>query len=204
MSDLLVLFRAPAQCPRCGRSLRDGDGLAVREVDKDYDGLQLRLAQQTHRRIKTGTIVCAVLSVVAALPVVHAFIAPLIFIQTWIWARPLVCAPYARYFSPSRRIVTRCLSRFLVFSLAGLHGHAVIPGVHFATFIASPLIFVVTCGTAWGYHRFHLERERDRRPILLIEKILLVVGALVALAVFAGLIVLALVVGGLVEWLSGS
>ena len=173
----------------------------LREIDRDYEGLRERLDVQSRERLKHGTLVCAVLSAANALGLALPFLLPIlptiIAIQQIVWARPLISAPYARHFSPSRRIVTRWLSRFFVFTMASLHVHGVFPVANLFQVVVSPLIFVLTCGTAWGYHRFHLDREHGREPVLLVEKLLLVLAGLFALLAVAGLIFVAVVLGGI-------
>ena len=75
-----------------------------------------------------------------------------------------------------------------------------IPGLNMAQIVASPLIFVVTCGTAWQYHRFHLQREHDREPVTLAEKLLLVVGGFIALVMLAALIGFGMFMGEVIGW----
>ncbi len=208
MTDIRAFFRTPDVCPHCERPLKDGSGNALREIDKDFEGLRERLDAQTLRRLKGGTLICALLSASNALGIALPFLLPLlptiIMIQQIIWARPLISAPYARNFSPSRRIVTRWLSRFFVFTMASLHIHGVVPGANLVQFVTSPLIFLITCGTTWAYHRFHLQREHDRQPVLFVEKVLLVLGGLLALLALAGLIGTAMLLGGLLKSLSGE
>ncbi len=200
MTDVPSLLRAPDECPHCGRALKDSAGHRVRDLDQDFGTIRDQLHEQSLRRLKQGTIVCVVLSLANGFaPVVFA---PLIFIQQVIWARPLISAPYARHFSTSRRIVTRWLSRFFVFSMASIHVGGAVPGVHFALVIASPIVFVLTCGTTWAYHRFHLQREHDREPVMFVEKVLLVVGALCALLALAGMILIGMAVGGAISMFS--
>ena len=199
MTDVPSLLGAPDECPHCGRALKDAAGHRVRDLDQDFPAISSGLDEQSLRRLKQGAIVCVVLSLAN---LVLPFFAPLIFIQQIIWARPLISAPYARHFSPSRRIVTRWLSRFFVFSMASLHVGGAVPGVHFALVIASPIVFVLTCGTTWAYHRFHLQREHDREPVMFVEKVLLVVGALCALLALAGMILIGLAVGGAISMFS--
>lgn len=208
MSSLRVLFRAPDACPHCERSLKDSDGATLRAVDKDFDSLLQGLDDQSLKRLKSGTLVCAVLSGCNAFGIALPFLLPIlptiIAIQQIVWARPLICAPYAKYFSPSRRIVSRWLSRFFVFTMASLHVHGMFPGINLVQIITSPIIFVITCGTSWAYFRFHLQRERDRQPVLFVEKVLLVLGAFFALLALAGLIGVAMLLGGLLKSLSGQ
>lgn len=208
MSDFVAILKTPDTCPRCERSLKDDSGAALREIDRDFEGLRDRLDAQSLQRLKTGTIVCLSLGVAqlggACLGPLLPLLPTIIFIQQIVWARPLISAPYARHFSPSRRMVTRWLSRFFVFTMASFHVHGAFPGFNFAQWAISPVIFVVTCGTTWAYHRFHLQRERDRQPILLVEKVVLVLAAVLALLAVAGLIVVAIVLGKGLEWISGQ
>lgn len=208
MSDVRTLLRTPDVCPRCERPLKDESGATLREIDRDFEGLRERLDQSSLERMKSGTLVCAILSAANALGIVLPFLLPIlptiIAIQQIVWARPLISGPYARHFAPSRRIVTRWLSRFFVFTMASFHIHGVFPGANLAQVVVSPVIFVVTCGTCWAYHRFHLQRERDRQPVLLVEKVLLVLAGLFALLALAGLIGVAMLLGGLLKSFSGG
>lgn len=204
MTDFRTLFKTPDECPHCARSLKTADGDVVREVDRAFPEIRDRLDEQSVRRMKSGTLVCFILSGAnffsIGLPFLLPLLPPMIAIQQIIWARPLISAPYAKYFSPSRRIVTRWLSRFFVFSMAALHTGGAIPGLNMAQVIVSPLIFVVTCGTAWQYHRFHLQREHDREPVTLLEKLLLVAGGLIALLALTGLILFGYYMGEVISW----
>jgi len=208
MSDFVALLRTPDTCPRCERSLKDESGAVLREIDRDFEGLRQRLDAQSLQRLKTGTIVCEALAIAqlggGCLGPLIAVLPTLLLIQQIVWARPLISAPYARHFSPSRRMVTRWLSRFFVFTMASLHAHGAILGLNLAQWAISPIIFVVTCGTTWAYHRFHLQRERDRQPILLVEKVVLVLAAVLAILAVVGLVLLAIVLGKGIEWLSGQ
>jgi hypothetical protein len=208
MSDIRVLLRAPDQCPHCERSLKDDSGDTLRPIDKDFEGLRQQLDDRALKRMKSGTLVCAALSGANAFGIALPFLLPIlptiIAIQQIVWARPLIAAPYAKHFSPSRRIITRWLSRFFVFTMASFHVHGMFPGVNLAQIVISPLIFVVTCGTVWWYHRFHLQRERDREPVLFVEKVLLVLGGFIALLAVAGLIGVAYVLGSVLKAVSGG
>ena len=207
MTEIRTFLRTPEACPHCERQLKTADGDVVRELDRDFREISDRLDEQSMRRMKSGTLVCFILSganffsigLPFLLPLLPAFIA----IQQIIWARPLISAPYAKYFSPGRRIVTRWLSRFFVFSMASLHAGGAIPGLNMGQVIASPIIFVVTCGTAWAYHRFHLQREHDREPVMFAEKILLVIGGFIALLMLVLLILFGMFMGEVISWFTG-
>ncbi len=200
-SSIRVLWRAPDACPQCGRALRDEGGRRVRELDQDFDALSARLDELTRERIRTGTIVCAALSLLnvagPALPPLNVILPPVIFVQHVFWARPLVCGPYARHFGVARRMVTRWLSRFFVVSMASLHAHGV--AVPVAQVIVSPLVFLGTCVAVRAYHRFHLRRERERLPVLLVEKVLLVLVALFVICAGVLLLVFASWLGDLLR-----
>ncbi len=184
------MFRPPPECPACGRSLRNEQGLDVRELDRDFDTLKTELHETALRRIKKSAIVILVLGLLnsagAAIPIVNVPLIIVIVIAHFFCSRFLVCAPYAKHFGFTRRVVTRWLSRMFVLFMAGFHTGGVVPVV---APLVSPVVYLATAGTVWWYHRFHLEREHRREPVTILEKLFLIVAVLLVLALFALLMI---------------
>ncbi len=170
----------PDICPRCGSSLREQGGAVVRPIDIDFDATLARLDELTRKRVRTGPIVALAIALPGLLPPLAPISAIVLAVLQYFWARFLVARPYARFFSPGRRIVTRWVSRIALLLLGLLHFAAVAPVVQL---VVSPLLFFGLSAAARGYFRFHFLRERRREPVHPLEKVLVVV--LVATVVLA-------------------
>ena len=200
----LRTLRRPDECPKCGRPLVDESGHGLRTLDENYEHVRRELDENSMRRLKQGAIVVGALSLLTAVPVAGALFSLLIVVAHFVWCRTLLCVPWSRHYGRGRRIVTRWISRFAVASAASLHGSlAVATAVPFVAAIAhllvSPALTAATAGACWWYHRWHLERERDRKPVHPVEKVLVVVAALIAIVLFVGVIALAVGIGSLLE-----
>ena len=187
-------IRRPDACPHCGRSLVDDDGRALRTVDNDYPALRARLDEKSLHRLKQGAVVVAVIAVIGVIPVIGALAGIPLLICHFIWCRTLMCVPYSRHYSTGRRILTRWLSRFFVLTTATLHSSVAVP---FLAILVSPAVVAGTAGICWWYHRLHLEREHQREPIHLLEKILVGVAAVVAITAVALTVFLIMALGAI-------
>lgn len=180
------------QCPECDGALRDADGLEIRRIDVDYETRLATLDQRSWERLKKGTWIAVAISVIGAFPVLHWFAGPVMVVFNLVWARWAMAAPYRRYMGGARRIIVRWISRMAGLILVGLHGSFVLPLV---PLLAGPVVFALLCALVWWYHRFHFQRERERLPILLIEKVLLVALILVFLVLVGIAVFLAIAFG---------
>lgn len=187
-----VPLRAQGACPFCERPLEDADGHRIRPLDIDFEARTTDLDRQVLRRIGVGCAWVAGISCLAAVfPPAALVTIPVVVLFQLIYARLAIVAPYRRHFGAGRKVVTRWISRFGMASGAGFH----IPAAALVPFniALSPLLFAALCGALWGYHRWHLGRERERLPVMLFERVLLWVAALVfvlAVAAVVGLILL--------------
>ncbi len=173
--------------------MRDAQGDVLRALDVGFDERLAQLDQRSRRAIRNGTILAAVLCL-ALFPLTTPVVATVVYFTQLVWVRLAVVAPYRRHYSTGRRIVTRWVARLALLYLSGFHVALAWPGLQV---FASPALFAVLCAAAWGYHRWHLCREHARQPILLLEKVALVVLAVLVLTT----LVLLVAVGGLLTWL---
>jgi hypothetical protein len=192
-------LKRPEECPHCGRPLKNEEGHAIRPMDEDFDGLFEELDERSLGRLKTGTIVVTAVSAIGLLgflfPPILAIVPIVVVVLQFIWARPLIAGPYARHFGVGRRILTRWISRLGVVTASSFHVSGLVPGVQV---LVSPVLFAAICGTSWAYHRFHLRREHNRQPVHVLEKILLVVLALVFLLLIGAIVIVFLLLDGLI------
>ncbi len=160
----------------------DDEGRTLRTVDNDYPTLLAKLDEKSLHRLKQGAIVVAVIAVIGVIPVIGTLAGIPLLICHFIWCRSLICVPWSRHYSAGRRILTRWLSRFFVITTATLHGTVAVP---FLAILVSPAVVAGTAAICWWYHRMHLDREHRRLPIHVVEKVLVVVAAVVAITAVA-------------------
>lgn len=184
------------QCPECDGALKDADGREIRRIDVDFVTRLATLDQRSWERLKTGTWIALAISVVGAvaafIPLIGGLAGIAMVVFNLVWARWAMAAPYRRYMGGARRIIVRWISRMAGLILVGLHGSFVLPLLPLLT---GPVVFALLCALVWWYHRFHFLRERERLPILLIEKIALVVLILVFLILVGIAVFLAIAFG---------
>lgn len=191
--ESLPVFRPPPACPHCGRPLADDAGDRVRPLDLDYERILADADAGSLTWAKRGAIFAFVLAALAlVLPVVGATVAYVVLvIAQFVWTGFFIARPYHRHFSPLRRLVTRWVRRLVtIFVVLPLHAAVFVPGVGL---VASPAVFF---GAAWltrAYVRFHLVREKERRPVTFPEKLLV--------GVLAVLLVCGLCAGGVLIYL---
>jgi hypothetical protein len=177
-------------CPHCGKAIEEATGEKVRPLDLDYDAILADADARSWRWTQRGALFALVLAAVSLVPVLGAAVAyVLLVVGQFLWAGFLVSRPYHRHFSPLRRLVTRWVRRLgLVFVVVPLHAAAFVP---FLGLVASPAVFFGACWAVRAYSRFHLVREKERRPVTVLEKMLVVV---LAILVLGGLCVTGLLV----------
>ncbi len=188
--ESIPLIRAGASCPHCGRAIEEISGEKVRPLDLDYDAILADADSRSMLWTRRGALFALALAAISLVPVVGAAVAyVLLVVGQFLWAGFLVSRPYHRHFSPLRRLVTRWVRRLgLVFVVVPLHAAAFVP---ILGLVASPAVFFGACWLVRAYSRFHLVREKERRPVTLIEKMLVVV---LAILVLGGLCVTGLLV----------
>jgi uncharacterized iron-regulated membrane protein len=182
---------AKGACPFCERSITDAEGRRVRPLDIEFEARSAELDRQVARRIGTGCLWVAGISCLSFFPPAVLITGPALVLFQLIYARLAVVAPYRRHFGTTRRMVTRWISRFGMASGAGFHLPIAL-GIP-VNLVLAPLLFAVLCGLLWGYHRWHLQREHEHLPVMIFEKVLLWVAAVVfilAVATVVGLIML--------------
>lgn len=188
--ESLPVLAAGKACPHCGRAIEEASGGKVRTLDLDYAAILADADASSWRWTRRGAFFALALAAVSLVPVAGAAIAyVLLVVGQFLWAGLLVSRPYHRHFSPVRRLVARWVRRLgLVFVVVPLHAAAFVP---FLGLAASPAVFFGACWLVRAYSRFHLVREKERRPVTVLEKMLLVV---LAILVMGGLCVTGLLV----------
>lgn len=190
---LPAVEKAP-NCPRCGKQLTDSSGARLRPLDLDFEKILEDADGRSLAWTKRGAIVALVLGVVALVPVVAPFAALVLILALFFWARFLVARPYLRHYGAVRRLVTRWLGRFFIVlvaapALGASAGFVPVPGL---AIVGGPVVFGGTCAIFRWYFRFHLLREHRREGVTVLEKVFLVLGAI--------LCVVGLVLFGLFAW----
>ncbi|MCM2316716.1 MAG: hypothetical protein NDJ92_16335, partial [Thermoanaerobaculia bacterium] len=190
-------------CPTCGRALRDAEGNELREIDLVYDRVVAANEARFLRFLAVGTPIAALISLGG--PLFHLGPAmlvalPLFSITHAIAFRLVLAGDARRLLGGRRRFFTRNISRwsFLLLTLVG-YSFTAIP-------LAGALIGAATfAGVTWLAFRhlmWSLRRERDRAPLLLAERIALVVIAVAFVGIVAALLVFSLALGLGVKWLT--
>jgi hypothetical protein len=176
-------LRAAAACPHCGRAIETPQGERLRPLDLDFATILADADARSLRWTKRGAIFAFVLAAFSIVPVVGAAISfVLLIVGQFVWVGIFVARPYHRHFSPLRRLVTRWVRRLgMLLVVVPLHSAAFVP---FLGLVTCPAVFFGACWLTRAYERFHLLREKDRRPVTVAEKILVV---LLAMAVLGGL-----------------
>jgi hypothetical protein len=187
--ELPALRKAPA-CPHCGRAVETDAGERLRPLDLDYDAILRDADDRSMRWTRRGAVVAFGLAVFSLVPVLGAAISfVLLVIAQFVWVAFFVSRPYHRHFGALRRFVTRWVRRLaMVLVVVPLHASVFVP---FVGLVATPAVFFGACWAVRAYGRFHLVRERERKPITVAEKLLLVLLTLVVLGglCLAGLLV---------------
>jgi hypothetical protein len=183
-------FKAPPACPKCGKSLVDSTGATLRPLDIDFEAILLDADATSSKWVKRGAIYALVLGALAIVPFLAPFALFLLLVSQLFWGRFLIARRYTKHFSPVRRFTTRWMARLAVLVvMPWLYATLFIP---FLGVVTAPAIFT---GINWGlrtYFRFHFLRENRREGVTFVEKIFLVL--------FAMLFVLMLVLFALIAW----
>lgn len=191
---LSVLSKEPL-CPHCGRAIRTDEGAKVRQIDLEGDKILAEADERARVWMKRGAIYAVVVALLGVVPLFAPIAYVLLVAGQFFFARFGVARPYAAHFGAMRKLVARWVSRLvLVFIVIPAHSAVGIPGLAVVT---APLVFWLTLLGVKTYFRFHFGRERERKGILAVEVVLLIVMALVLLA--SGCI-LGLVLYGVLNW----
>jgi len=182
----------------------DDQGRLLRPLDLDFDQLLADLDAKAWRATKRGTAIAFGVGLIALLQITSPVVGAVLFIGQLFWIRLAVIAPFRRYFSPGRRLITRWLSRIVILHLAGLHIPAGFAPFGLGPVIVGPVLFGGLCLLASTYHRYHLKQERARAPISLLEKTLLVIAVIVAVVVLVVVVALTVGVAAVISWLQGG
>jgi hypothetical protein len=174
------MFGRGTRCPHCGKALEAAPGQAVRTLDLDYDAIVAEADASSLKWTKRGAVFAFALAVFSLVPVVGAAVAYfLLLVGQFFWTGFLIARPYQRHFSPMRRLVTRWVRRLgLLFIVVPAYGATFVPVLGL---VAAPAIFSGTCWLVRAYHRFHIRREKERRPVTFAEKVLVFVLAFIVL-----------------------
>ena len=180
-----------APCPACGHALQQ-EGVAVRPVDVAADGVVAAQDELYGRMLAAG--VAAAFAVALGMQLLHvaAALAPLFVAVHLVLVRLLLIRRSYLLLGPARRVFNRWILR-LSFLWVGVPGWALgaTPAIGV---LAPPAVFAGLTALAHYYTRSSVDRERQRLPLLIWEKIVLgtlvaaTLAAIVLLVVFAGLL----------------
>ncbi len=203
LEPLGLAQRREAVCPYCERPL-SGPGGEPSELDLRYDRIEARQRARLREVLQWG--VPAVTIGALSLSLLHlagAMLAPLVAFVHILVLRAYLVREALRYLGPTRRLLTRWVSRFALIWL-GLPGYAAM-AVPVAGVIAGIATFVVLTEIVHVYTGWSLARERARQPVLAWETALLVtlaaITAMVVIAVVIGVAILGWSAVALVDWL---
>lgn len=180
LSALAALRSRADACPHCGKQLTDPSGETVRDVDLLPPGAEGEADAAAKRAAARGALVAAVLGLLTLVPLLSPFAYVAAVVAMFVTGRFFVCRPFARHFSPLRKLVTRWNARLATW-LVVLPLYALPVPIPGAAAVAWPLVLWGWAHVLRAYFRFHFRRERAREGILGIEKVLLLVLALLVL-----------------------
>jgi hypothetical protein len=186
--------RGAEVCPHCGKSLHEAEGRELRTIDLRYDEVEATQCQRFRQFTLYGSIAAGGVSLV--LPLAHlgaTVVVPLLVIVHLILLRLLLVREARGLLGTSRKVFTRWLARFS-FLWLGIPGYglAVVP---LAGVLAGVGTFVGLTALVHHYTLWSLKQERDRRGLMLWEKLLVVGLAVLTAVVVAVLIGAALLLG---------
>jgi len=186
--------RHATTCPHCDQPIRGPSG-EPSELDLRYEGIEARQQSRALEVLKWGAPTIAIIAVAAS--TVHVggvLLSPLVAVVHMVLLRVYLVREARGYLGRTRRLFTRWTARF-AFLWLGLPGYAAMaaPLVGIVSGVAT---FVVLTGVIHVYTAWSLQRERVKAPLMLWEKALMTVLALVT-----AMVIVALVIGGaLVGW----
>jgi len=187
--------RSAADCPMCGRQLRDEAGRELSRLDLRYEGLRDSQERRFRGLLTYGSVVAAVLGLAIGFMHLAAVVCvPMMVVAHLLVARVFLVRESLRLMGPKRRFFSRWIVRLsILWGGAVGYGMAVIPiaGSLFSTATFAGLTWLVHHYTLWG-----LEREWARRGTAVWEKVVL--GGLVFLTVTATVVVI--VIAALAGW----
>jgi hypothetical protein len=193
--------RRAATCPHCERPLRVEEGAELRPVDLRCDEVVAAQRQAFLRLLQFGLPVAAVVALL--MPFVHlaaAGLVPLLVVVHLVTVRLLLVGRGRRLLGSARRLFNRWISRlsFLWLGVPG-YGLAAVPVVGV---LAAAVTFAGLTALVHQYTLWSLERERQRLPLALWEKLVLILLAVLTVVALAVLVVVVVVVGLSVAWLA--
>jgi len=188
--------REAAECPLCGRPLRDEGGRPVRLVDVRSGPVEAAQRRRFLRMLQFGTP--SVAAVCLLLPLLHLTglmlaAVPVLVVAHLGLVRLLLFREALPLLGPHRRFLHRWLGR-LAFLWLGGGGYA-LAAIPVAGALAGGAVFA---GLTSGYHYYtlwSLRRERERLSPTWWEIAVLVALAMLTLAVLGAILVVALAMG---------
>jgi hypothetical protein len=188
-------------CPYCDRGLADDKGRELRPVDLRYAQVARAQQQMLRQLLIYGSAVAAVVS--TFIPLLHlgtAIVVPLMVVAHLITVRLVLVRPCRQLLGATRRAFLRWMTRlsFLWLGIPG-YGLAMIPlfGVVAGVATFAGLTILIHAYSLWS-----LQRERDRLPLTVWEKVVLSALILMTLTAFLLAIAVALAVGWSIAALS--
>lgn len=162
----------------------------MRTLDLDFDAILADADARTLLWVRRGAVFAFCAALVSLVPAAGAAVSSVVLaVGQLVWCGFLVSRPYHRHFGAARKLVTRWVRRLgLLVVVLPLHAATFVP---FLGLLTAPAVFAGACWAVRAYARFHLLRERERKPILFVEKLLV---AVLALCVLAGVCLFALLV----------
>jgi hypothetical protein len=181
--ERLPAFNAPAQCPKCAKSLVDPSGGRLRPLDLDYETILKEADETSLVWVKRGAIFAAIAGACASVTFLVPAALVILVLSQFFWGRFLVARRYTKHYSPVRRFATRWITRLtIILFVSPLYASISVPLLGIVT---APLIFTGTNWVLRAYFRFHLDREHRRAGLVFPEILFLVFLSLLFLAVLA-------------------
>jgi hypothetical protein len=192
---------ADAPCPECGRALQQ-DGIALRPVDVAAQEVLAQQDEQLRPFLVAGALAAFTLAIGMQLVHAAAVLAPAVAVVHLLAVRLALIRGSYMLLGPTRRRFNRWILRLSTLWV-GVPGFALgaTPVIGLA---APPAVFAGLTLLAHHYTRSSVERERQRLPLLVWEKIVLGVLAASTVALLVLMLALAGTVWVAIEGLRGA
>jgi len=185
--------RKLASCPHCERSLCGDTGHELRPIDVRYEEVKAAQQKRYQQLLAVGSVVVGAVSLL--MPLLHlgvAVVVPLLLVAHLIAVRWVLIRDATRLLGTRRRLFSRWICR-LSFVWVGMPGYG-LAAIPVAGVVAGVATFAGLTALAHYYTSWSLDRERQRCPLALWEKLVLLglVLLTVALVIVFGCVTLLL------------
>ncbi len=191
--------RKEAKCPHCDRALVE-NGSELRPIDLRYEEVGAAQCERYRQMQIYGLAVVGGVSLGMPLLNIGAALAvPLLMVGHMLALRLFLIRDARQLLGKARRMFTRWIARFSFLWIGSVgYGMAVVPlfGAVIALVTFGGLTALVHHYTLWSF-----DRERQRLPLALWEKVLLITLALLTVVLMGVVLVLAFLFGLGVAWL---